>query len=135
MRKWMYVAAMMVLGGVVYAAGDGLLATDGPDLTTCEQALALLSKGDRAGFDLLFEQWPDQSQTGKTSADEFADSQAPMLRKMVNASGALCGTELVHSDQVGSFLRRYTYVCKYERARISFTFTFYKPADTWRFDG
>lgn len=134
MRKSIYVAAIVVLGGVVYAAAAGLLQQGEPDLKTCERALALLSKGDRAGFDVLFEQWPDKTEAGKATTDELTDSQAPGLRAKVKASGKLCGVELVHADEVSSFLRRYIYVCKYERGRIACSFTFYKPADDWRFE-
>lgn len=135
MRKSIYIAVAIVMCGVVYAAGDSLLHSDEPDLTTCERALTLLSRGDRAGFDVLFEQWPDKSEAGKATTEEFADAQAPGLRSKVKTWGEPLGIELVSCDEVGSFLRRYTYVCKYQRARISYTFTFYKPADAWRFDG
>lgn len=134
MRKWILVAAMMVVGGFVYAGTDSYLRHGEPDLTTCERALDLLSKGERAGFDVLFEQWPDKSPAGKAKMEELTDTHAPIVRR-VTTLGDLCGIELVHAEEVGSFLRRYSYVCKYEQGRVRWLFTFYRPGDKWRFDG
>lgn len=140
MRKLICLAAVTVLGGFVYAGQAGYSRSDGPNLTTCERALRLLGKGDRAGFDVLFELWPDRSDSGKSTIQECAEAQAPVIRQHVKSLGEFHGFELVRAEEVGSFLRRYTYVCRYERGLMRWSFNFYRRTDEWflrdyHFDG
>ncbi len=136
MRKFVYPAALMaVLGGFVYAGAGGPSKSSEPDLRTCERALQLLIAGDRAGFDVLFEQWPDKSASGKAATGELADSQAPVIQGAIKALGEAYGIELVAAEEVGQIFRRYSYVCKYQKGCVRWSFTFYRPADEWRFQG
>lgn len=134
MRKLIFPAALLaVLGGIVYARAGGQSKSSEPDLTTCERALQLLSKGDRAGFDVLFEQWPDQSESGNATIADLADTHAPVIHGVIKPLGEPFGVDLVAAEEVGQVLRRYSYVSKYEKGCVRWTFTFYRPADAWRF--
>lgn len=135
MRKLIKPTALVaVLGSLVYAGAGGETKPSEPDLKTCERALQLLSKGDRAGFEMLFEQWPDKSESGRATTAGLADAQAPVIQGAIKALGeASYGVELVAAEQVGQILRRYSYVCKYQKGCLRWSFTFYRPADEWRF--
>jgi len=132
MRKSILVAVIVVFGGFVYAGTETLLRNDEPDLKTCERALELLGKGERSGFDLLIAPTPDLK-NGQTAS--LIDSQAAPLRNHVQSLGELHGFELVAAAEVGRSLRKYTYMCRYERGRIYWRFTFYRAASDWRFEG
>ncbi|HWB12093.1 MAG TPA: hypothetical protein VG826_22900 [Pirellulales bacterium] len=132
MRKSILVAAVAVFGGFVYAGSETLMHDDEPDVKLCEQALELLSKGERSGFKLLLGQSSEENDGQKS---KFIDSQAGLLRGHIQSLGEQYGFELVDAQEVGHCLRRYTYLCKYDHGRIRWRFTFYRRADDWRFEG
>ena len=129
MRASILIAVAVVFGGLMYAGANSYLDEQGPDLKAVEQALQLLSKGERAGFDVLVERFP----TSKGDPKKF-DSHARLIRSHVESLGEPCGFELVGAEEVGGSLRGYTYLCKYEQGRIRWRFNFYRPKDEWKLD-
>lgn len=49
--------------------------------------------------------------------------------------GKSVGTEFVRKEAGGNSLIRFTYIEKFERHALRWMFTFYKPANQWRFNG
>jgi hypothetical protein len=130
MRTSFLLAAAIVFGGLVYAGADGYQHYKEPDLKAVERALQSLSKGERAGFEILVSQFPR-----KTGDAKLLNSQAELICGHVESLGKSCGFELVGAEEVGRSLRRYTYLCKYEEGRIRWQFNFYRPNDEWKLEG
>lgn len=133
MRKALAAAGLVTFGILAYAGADNDLERTEPDLGICQQALRQLSKGERAGFDVLFEATKREEKDVARLAKQ-ADSQIDGIRDWVDAVGELHGIDLVHIEEVGHVMRRYFYVCKYERGWMRWRFTFYRPASEWRFE-
>lgn len=123
-------AAIVGFGGLLYAGAGSYLEDDGPDLKPVEEALQLLSTGDRAEFDILTKRFPAKKATPK----QF-DAQATLIRSHIESLGEPCGFELVGAEGVGASLRCYTYLCKYEDGRMRWRFNFYRPKDEWKLVG
>jgi hypothetical protein len=123
-------AVIVVCGGLLYAGASTYLEERGPDLTVVEDALQLLSKGEREGFDVLVKRFPP-----KNATPQQLDSQARLIRVQVELLGQPCGTELVGAEGVGDSIRGYTYISKYEEGYIRWRFNFYRPKNEWKLSG
>jgi hypothetical protein len=123
-------AAIVGCGALLYAGAGSYLDDQGPDLRSVEEALQMLSKGDRAGFDVLAKRFPFKNATPKQ-----LDTHARLIRGHVESLGEPCGFELVGAQGVGSSMRGYTYLCKYEDGRMRWRFNFYRPKDEWKLEG
>lgn len=134
MRKLLIAVVLTIAGGLAYAGSEKYL-SDGPDLTVCEQALEFLSKGDRAGFDVLSEHLLDRSQESNAKVTEFLEVQFPGLQRRIKSLGEPRGVELVDAANAGGSVRRYFYLCKYEHGWIRWRFTFYRPTTKWLLQG
>jgi hypothetical protein len=130
MRTSILVAAAVVFGGLMYAGASSHLDEQGPDLKVVEEALQLLSKGERAGFDVLAKRFPP-----KNADPKGLDSQARLIRIQVESLGEPCGFELVGAEGVGGSIRGYTYLCKYEDGCMRWRFNFYRPKGEWKLNG
>lgn len=56
------------------------------------------------------------------------NTQWPMIQQRFGKS---IGTEFVKESRAGESFLRYTYLQKFERHAVRWTFVFYKPADHW----
>ena len=59
------------------------------------------------------------------------ESLKNQLSNNISLLGKYSGNELITSRQVGESLVLYSYLIKYERQPLRFTFIFYKPAEKW----
>lgn len=123
-------AAIVVFGGFLYAGTSSYRDDQGPELRPVEEALELLTKGERDGFDILTKHYPPKKVTQKQ-----LDSQATLIRNHLDSLGDPCGFELVGAEAVGTSMRGYTYLAKYEDGRMRWRFNFYRPKNEWKLDG
>lgn len=93
-----------------------------------DQAVALF-KAEKfpEAYALLKPHWP-LPQVEIDSMANQTDTQWPMVRQRFGASLA---TEFVTERKGGSSLVQFTYLQKFERHGVRWTFLYYKPADRW----
>jgi len=90
--------------------------------------MQLLVDGDNAAaFGLLAPYWPfgaEEVAGVRRSLEENADT-------ILARYGDLVGYELAEQQEIGSSLLRFTYLAKYERHALRWSFDFYRPEDRW----
>jgi hypothetical protein len=69
--------------------------------------------------------WLDRKQ------DEVANLKSK-LKNLIDLCGDYYGYELLSEKTAGQNIKMVTYIVRYDREPIRFTFFFYKPKDTWR---
>jgi hypothetical protein len=143
MRVWTLLGSVALFGlGWSHAVGDAPTAKLPTDI--CEEALEHLIRCDPAGFEVLK---THLRRTGDPAADavldaiggprddqqwlEFFRGQMVAAKQATKSYGEPAGFELVAVRRVGGALKRFTYLCKYQKGWVRWRFTFYKPHGRW----
>ncbi|MFN0054239.1 MAG: hypothetical protein ACKV0T_18845 [Planctomycetales bacterium] len=120
---------LLVLSAAAYAQKKGdKKGADKPiddPAKQCEQMLARVQKGDKQASETFEGQFLD-----KAIADQL-NKELPGLIKNAASDGKAMGVELAAQQTFGEAFLKLTYLAKYERGAISWTFLFYKPQDKW----
>jgi len=130
MRRIFALLALLAASGLAYAAADQAADGGGPEADVLNQALALLSRGDSAGFDPLIELMPEAQ---RQQFALYVKSQSLNLKEQVQQHGEPLGSDLVEIQEVGCVLRRYYYITRYKDGWIRWRFSFYRPEAQWEF--
>lgn len=140
---------LALIGGLILFASSIAFATGVASAVKqpekiCEEALEHLIKCDAEGFDVLKQHL---RRTGDPATDAALDTigtshgddkrmaifkgQMAAIKEYTKSLGEPIGFELVGVRQVGGALKRFTYLCKYQKGWIRWRFTFYQPERQW----
>ena len=84
-------------------------------------------EGSESALDMLFS---TNSWMVSRSQDDIENIKL-QLSGVTNIAGAYFGYESITQKKVGESLKLYSYLVKYDRIPIRFTFTFYRPDNEW----
>jgi hypothetical protein len=121
---------IVLLPAVCLAAGaqERTFGTTREITTRLDAFMQLLVDGENAAaFELLAPYWPfgaEEVAGVRRSLEENADT-------ILARYGELIGYELAQRQEIGSSLVRFTYLAKYERHALRWSFDFYRPDDRW----
>ena len=122
--KGIITLSLLLLPGIATAALDN-------EKQLYEIASAAMSEVDKKNFSAAVEVLRPHMPLPKHEIDGLIyqiNQQAPTIQERF---GAPTGSELVCDQQVGSALKRITYLQKYENHAILWFFDFYRPKDKW----
>jgi len=125
--------AMGLLAGLLSIAARANDSTSAPPVDLrrlSEEIVSLASRGESNGFTML-----RQQEIAPASDEEWAtvvQNCERELRAFQEKFGRFRGAELVDERNIKSTFRRYTYIAKYEKNALVWTFVFYRPSDTWK---
>lgn len=101
-----------------------------PPEAICQRLLSRLQHGEVQGFELAA-----SHMLSHPPEDEYrilARKHAAAIQDRLIHLGKPLGYELLSDQTVGTSLRKYTYLCKYERGFFGWEFHFYRPGDSWK---
>jgi hypothetical protein len=131
MRRILFCHAL-ILASIAYAqdrdAGPRTFASPRHCRQTCDDVMALIAKGSLGdAFRMLSPYWVFHGA-------EFTEYQVKTIKRMPSFAprfGKSIGAVFAREEIVADTVLRLTYVQKFERHALRWTFLFYRPADRW----
>lgn len=128
MLKRIVIAGLML--GLALSAGaqERTFGTKREITARLDAFMQLLVDGDNAAaFELLAPYWPFGAEEVAGVRRSLEENANTILARY----GELLGYEQAEQQQIGSSLVRFTYLAKYERHALRWSFDFYRPDDRW----
>jgi hypothetical protein len=94
----------------------------------CEEVMGVLGDG---GVDEAFEKLASYWVFGESEFDNFHLQTTKQMDLVEPRFGKAVGYQLVKEEMIGKTIMKCTYLQKFERHALRWTFLFYRPVDRW----